>query len=344
MRSRSPLTTSSHSRRASPDTPIWIGNRRHSLEPLASFRHGGSARASRRGAGARPHRRLVHRSAGGARRSACRHAHRCPPVACARDARAWPVCRPIRHVGEAAPVAPALMQRSADVVIVGSAYAALSSPRGSPHAASRSLILEAGSRVSRPAALAQYHAALIKVPECAYPNLPYAPHSTSDRPDSYYLHGGPDKFEATYLRQVGGTTWHWLGTSFRFIPDDFRLRSKFGVGVDWPISYEDLEPWYCEAEQELGVAGDPDARLDAPRSRPYPLPAIPLLAISINASPPPSRSSATRLSRLRKPAIRGGIKTVLRVAAAAHVSRSARCRRSTTRPCMSRRRSGLARS
>jgi choline dehydrogenase-like flavoprotein len=75
---------------------------------------------------------------------------------------------------------------------------------------------------------------------------------------------------------VGGTTWHWLGTTLRFVPDDFRLRSKFGVAVDWPIAYDDLEPWYCEAEQELGVAGDPDAALDAPRSRPYPLPPIPL--------------------------------------------------------------------
>jgi choline dehydrogenase-like flavoprotein len=136
-------------------------------------------------------------------------------------------------------------------------------------------VLEAGPRIARPSALAQYRAALIKVPECPYPNEPYAPHSTSDRSDIYYLQNGPDKFEATYLRQVGGTTWHWLGTSFRFVPDDFRLRSRFGIAVDWPISYGELEPWYCEAEQELGVAGDPNADLDAPRSRPYPLPAIP---------------------------------------------------------------------
>ena len=75
---------------------------------------------------------------------------------------------------------------------------------------------------------------------------------------------------------MGGTTWHWLGTALRFVPDDFRLRSRFGVGIDWPISYDDLEPWYCEAERELGVAGDPNADLNAPRSQPYPLPPIPL--------------------------------------------------------------------
>ena len=186
------------------------------------------------------------------------------------------VCRTVRQLGKTASLAPALMQRITDVVIVGSGVCgALVAARLATRGVSVR-ILEAGPRVSRPAALAQFRAALIKVPECPYPNAPYAPHSTSDKPDIYYLQNGPDKFEATYLRQVGGTTWHWLGTSFRFVPDDFRLRSKFGVGVDWPISYDDLEPWYCEAEQELGVAGDPNAALDAPRSRPYPLPGIPL--------------------------------------------------------------------
>ena len=168
------------------------------------------------------------------------------------------------------------MQRAADVVLVGSGVcgalvAARLATRGL-----KVLVLEAGPRITRPAALAQYRAAVIKLPECAYPNTPYAPHPTSDRPDGYYVQAGPDKFESPYLRQVGGTTWHWLGTTLRFVPDDFRLRSKFGVGVDWPLSYEDLEPWYCEAEKELGVAGDPNAALDSPRSRPYPLPAIPL--------------------------------------------------------------------
>jgi choline dehydrogenase-like flavoprotein len=168
------------------------------------------------------------------------------------------------------------MQRNTDVVIVGSGVCgALVAARLATRGVSVR-ILEAGPRISRPTALTQFRAALIKVPECPYPNAPYAPHSTSDKPDIYYLQNGPDKFEATYLRQVGGTTWHWLGTSLRFVPDDFRLRSKFGVGVDWPISYDDLEPWYCEAELELGVAGDPNAALDAPRSRPYPLPGIPL--------------------------------------------------------------------
>jgi choline dehydrogenase-like flavoprotein len=168
------------------------------------------------------------------------------------------------------------MTRSADVVIVGSGVAGSLVAVRLANAGLKVLILEAGPRVQRAAALAQYRDAVIKIPESPYPDTPYAPRPKSDDLDHYYLQDGPDKFGSTYLRQVGGTTWHWLGTALRFVPDDFRLRTTFGVGLDWPISYDDLEPWYCEAEHELGVAGDPDADLDAPRSKPYPLPPIPL--------------------------------------------------------------------
>ena len=168
------------------------------------------------------------------------------------------------------------MPWSADVIIVGSGVAGSMTAVRLARAGLKVVILEAGPRVQRAAALAQYRNALIKIPECPYPDTPYASHPVSDNPDHYYVQDGSDKFGSPYLRQVGGTTWHWLGTTLRFVPDDFRLRSRFGVGIDWPISYDDLEPWYCEAEKELGVAGDPNADLNAPRSQPYPLPPIPL--------------------------------------------------------------------
>ena len=117
--------------------------------------------------------------------------------------------------------------------------------------------------------------AAIKVPECAYPNAAYAPHPRSDNLDSYYVQAGPQKFSSTYLRQVGGTTWHWLGTCLRLVPDDFRLATKFARGVDWPVDYATLEPWYAQAESEIGVSGDSAQDLGSPRSAPYPMPEIP---------------------------------------------------------------------
>jgi choline dehydrogenase-like flavoprotein len=86
---------------------------------------------------------------------------------------------------------------------------------------------------------------------------------------------GPNKFKSTYLKVVGGTTWHWLGTCLRFVPNDFRLRTAHGRGIDWPISYDELEPFYGEAEHEIGVAGDSGEPLGSPRSAGYPMPAIP---------------------------------------------------------------------
>ncbi|MFN0007224.1 MAG: GMC family oxidoreductase [Planctomycetota bacterium] len=95
-----------------------------------------------------------------------------------------------------------------------------------------------------------------------------------DEPEDYYVQPGPDKFKATYQRRVGGSTWHWRGNVPRLVPNDFRLHSMYGVGVDWPLSYQDLEPWYAEAEMEIGVSGDHDEWQDylgAHRSRPYPM-------------------------------------------------------------------------
>lgn len=76
--------------------------------------------------------------------------------------------------------------------------------------------------------------------------------------------------------QVGGLAMHWGGVTPRFSPEDFRVRSLYGVGHDWPISYDDLDPWYQEAEVRLGVAGEQGpAELD-PRGAPFPQAPIPL--------------------------------------------------------------------
>ena len=116
---------------------------------------------------------------------------------------------------------------------------------------------------------------LIKVPECPYPPSAEADHPISDDLDHWYRQTGPDKFKSTYLKVVGGTTWHWLGTCLRHVPNDFRLATSYGRGVDWPVSYDDLEPFYGQAENEIGVSGDSGETLGSPRSGAYPMPPIP---------------------------------------------------------------------
>jgi glucose dehydrogenase len=76
--------------------------------------------------------------------------------------------------------------------------------------------------------------------------------------------------------QVGGLAMHWGGVTPRFSPEDFQLRSLYGVGTDWPLSYDQLDPWYQEAEVRLGVAGEQGPPELDPRSRPFPLEPIPL--------------------------------------------------------------------
>lgn len=93
----------------------------------------------------------------------------------------------------------------------------------------------------------------------------------------YYVQPGPDLFKSAGVRIVGGSTWAWRGNTPRFIPSDFKLKTLYGVGEDWPITYSDLEPYFCEAETELGVSGN-DAQwanlLDAYRSQSFPMPNI----------------------------------------------------------------------
>ncbi len=76
--------------------------------------------------------------------------------------------------------------------------------------------------------------------------------------------------------QVGGLAMHWGGVTPRWSPEDFRTKSMFGIGNDWPISYDDLEPAYQEAESLLGVSGEQGPATMDPRSKPFPMPALPL--------------------------------------------------------------------
>jgi glucoside 3-dehydrogenase (cytochrome c) catalytic subunit len=74
------------------------------------------------------------------------------------------------------------------------------------------------------------------------------------------------KFLWVRAQAVGGKTLHWGLVSLRFSPQDFKAASHDGVGTDWPISYEDVEPYYSKVEDWIGVCGHSDRLENNPDS------------------------------------------------------------------------------
>lgn len=69
-------------------------------------------------------------------------------------------------------------------------------------------------------------------------------------------------------RMLGGRTNHWGRISLRFGEFDFKPKSRDGLGVDWPLTYADMAPWYEKVEQLIGVYGENDGIANAPNSSP----------------------------------------------------------------------------
>jgi len=74
---------------------------------------------------------------------------------------------------------------------------------------------------------------------------------------------------------VGGTALHFEGIMMRPVENDLRVKSLYGYGRDWPITYSELEPWLLRAEGEIGVSGNDDNPYVSPRSGSFPMPANP---------------------------------------------------------------------
>lgn len=142
-----------------------------------------------------------------------------------------------------------------DLIVVGTGFASsffLSQYLKQCPANARILVLERGFRES--------HAWQMKTRQ----------HSRIAFRDTFSTEGMRNKsweFTVAY----GGGSNSWWAVVPRMLPNDFRLRSLYGVGRDWPISYEDLEPWYQDAEEIMEVAGPNDGS-PYPRTAPYPQP------------------------------------------------------------------------
>ena len=93
--------------------------------------------------------------------------------------------------------------------------------------------------------------------------------------DAYTAAGDSYPLNDARVKGVGVSTLHWQGMVMRLHESDFEMRSRYGVGSDWPIDYADLRPYYTRAEAELGVAGASDNPFAPPREEPHPLSAFP---------------------------------------------------------------------
>ena len=135
------------------------------------------------------------------------------------------------------------------------------------------LMLEAGKKVKmRDAAIWQDYVVSGKLPYTQYYDNPYP---DRDHPGEN-VNAGTTALPLNGARvfTYGGSTIHWGGWSFRLKPEDFKLFSNTGRGIDWPFDYDVLEPWYCKAEEYLGVAGD-SKDPTVPRSEGFPFPHYP---------------------------------------------------------------------
>jgi len=145
------------------------------------------------------------------------------------------------------------MSDSYDVVVVGTGFASsffLYSflKKASPN--TRILVLERGPKKD--------HQSQLKTRQTLIVSEPYIKNLTPSKPWNFNLSFG------------GGSNCWWACTP-RFFPEDFELNSKYSISKDWPLNYNDLELYYCQAEQLMDVSGPLDGG-PWPRSRPYPQP------------------------------------------------------------------------
>lgn len=84
-----------------------------------------------------------------------------------------------------------------------------------------------------------------------------------------FINRNPEKHWLT-SPGFGGNSKCWWGGATRMMPGDFELQSRYGVGIDWPLRYDDLEAHYSVVEDVMSVSGPTESPM--PRSKPFPQP------------------------------------------------------------------------
>jgi glucose dehydrogenase len=153
--------------------------------------------------------------------------------------------------------------RSTEVVIVGSGPAGAAAASALVEAGTKVVMLEAGKRPD-PDRFAVMDRAILGGIPWVFDHVPYE------------MVGDDIDLNVFAIRMLGGSSLAWGGITPRFQINDFRLRSQYGIAEDWPITYEELEPYYGRAERFMGVSGAQDNPYAAPRSEPFPMANFPM--------------------------------------------------------------------
>lgn len=180
------------------------------------------------------------------------------------------------------------LQDSYDVVIVGSGAGGGQTAYTLTMEGLKVLILEAGRSFD-----VQSEVAMLQLPSQAplrgekTPDKQYGFHDCSinsgwDIPGEPYTNANKepeDQFRWWRQRMMGGRTNHWGRITLRNGPYDFKPRTRFDLGFDWPIGYEDIAPYYDKVEMLIGVFGTNEGLENSPDSSPGVLQPAPKLRV-----------------------------------------------------------------
>lgn len=173
-------------------------------------------------------------------------------------------------------------RRRYDAIIVGAGWVGSVLAKRLGDQGWQVLVLEAGNSGTETwpgylDSLSTFYSAVAKVPNSAYRRNTAAPYpdvldlapvrnpvpgTPEFTANGYFVQNGKLPYGTDYLRELGGAAMHWLGAVPRMHPDDFATRTTYGYGRDWPLTAEDLQPWYAEAERVFGVAGNAQEQKD----------------------------------------------------------------------------------
>jgi choline dehydrogenase-like flavoprotein len=169
----------------------------------------------------------------------------------------------------------AIAKTEYDVVIVGSGISGAIMAKDLSAKGAKVLIVEAGPGKDMSLAgyekyLNNFFSAVDKDNNAPFPINPNArmPRGNEVEPlqadglstKGYFVQKGPLVSDSSFSKVVGGTTMHFESKTPRMLPDDFTMQSQYGHGLDWPVSYEELMPYYRKAEFEMGVSGDVESQ------------------------------------------------------------------------------------